>query len=167
MCNKRRRMMKPEFLAMVATLLFASHTIAIASSVGTPLPNESQQCQAFLNAIKNGNANQLATFGVPLDRRGKLFEYDQALIQVHLKPVLSQNNLTCSVTDRFENGQIRVMIYPVKFGNQIRQKDLNFLRNEYFKSYFACEFSIVSGKWKSVPNLCFNETHGPFEAEPD
>jgi hypothetical protein len=160
-------MKKPEFLAIFAALLFASHTSAMAAKVRTSLANEAQQCQAFLDALKNENAIQLATFGVPLMKRGKLFDYDQELIQVHLKPVLSQDNLTCSVTDRVDGGIIRIMIYPARFAHQIQEQDMEFLKSQYGKNYFACEFSTISGKWKSVPNLCFNETHGPFEAEPD
>ncbi len=159
--------MNPKLVVALTTLLFTAPLSALAAGSRTAPSDDEQQCQLFLNAIKNGDASQLSGFGVPLEQPGKLFEHDQALIQEFLRPVLSQNDLVCTVTDRLKNGQIRIMIYPVKFGHKIRQKDLNFLRNEYFKNYFACEFSIVSGKWKSVPNLCFNETHGPFEAEPD
>lgn len=45
--------------------------------------------------------------------------------------------------------------------------DIEFLRNEWMKKYFACEFEVVGDNLFFYQNICFAETDGPFPPEYD
>lgn len=42
-----------------------------------------------------------------------------------------------------------------------------FLENDYMTGYFSCQLVNHNGHWLLTESLCYSETEGPFEAEPD
>lgn len=40
-----------------------------------------------------------------------------------------------------------------------------YLKEQWMKRYFACEFSVVNGAAKLADHFCFAETSGPFASE--
>lgn len=42
-----------------------------------------------------------------------------------------------------------------------------FLEGQYLENYFSCSFTRVDGRWFLRESVCFSETEGPFEVEPD
>jgi hypothetical protein len=42
-----------------------------------------------------------------------------------------------------------------------------FLGQRYLVDYFSCQFTALNGQWKLEESICFSETEGPFEPNPD
>jgi hypothetical protein len=156
------------------TLLAVLLTVFCALSSGQSLarakiPNTQQDlrnCNALIDALRTQNTANLRRFGFPFSQTGRIEPYVSELVNSML-PVLRFRDLSCTVLERYPDSTIRVIVSRYQFQDLVRRKDRVFLKRGYARSYFACDFAVVQSRWRVTPDVCFSETHGPYEDEPD
>jgi hypothetical protein len=81
-----------------------------------------------------------------------------------VKAIVGNDSLSFYVLPHGD-GVYTVLYFPSRYRAQM--KSYKFLKKNWMKRYFACQFIAKDGKWFLHENFCFFETDGPYYSGDD
>ena len=134
-----------------------------------PLPQKivSGEAQKFLKAINSDNPSAIRSY-FPVDYpESELAPDSTSMHFIHhaLRPILAKGAMDAKEVAR-EGHLFMVVFYLIPFEKRLNDKA--YLESDYMKTFFVCNFDDTSGRWiLSSPIMCYDETEGPYEPQPD
>jgi hypothetical protein len=152
----------------VALCSLGSDEQAIARGDSDRAAQDTSRARSFLNALLAKNETRLYSY----TNSGAGFFEGKHLAKEISDFLYGDHEGWKSVTRIAESGPLESVIVPQ--GNHVvivlyvpaaNRKDIggaHFLKSQWMKKYFACQFDISNQQWKLVANFCFAETDGPY-----
>jgi len=119
----------------------------------------------FLLAIRTRDYVKLHEFQAENNQflpNGRLGLEDESYLKDAIEPIITKFDLEHREWGRKGN-DFAIIFFPASDKNFIDSIDIEYLRSEFMKRYFICDFSEIGGKWKLQNGFCFSEMDGPYE----
>jgi hypothetical protein len=159
-------------IRLLVTLAFLMGCWEVSADLGNPrtrgTDKQTTPATAFLDALLSKDERQLHAYtneGVGFFESGHLqrdiaeFLYEDHGDWKSVSSIAGIGHLESVVIPQGENVAI-VLYVPSIHKKHIA--DATFLKTQWMKKYFACQFNTSSQQWKLYGNFCFAETDGPF-----
>lgn len=117
----------------------------------------------FIKALKSKNGVELAKFNKYGNRPSN---EDLEFIQRDILPLIGTSKISFKIWSK-KGAQFSVIFFLSKEKKHIRQKNITYLRENYLRTYFICNFKNLDANWKLVNGFCYSEMDDPYAPEPD
>lgn len=119
---------------------------------------------AFLKAVTTENAQTLSLYSEGITENGNLIPRIKEYINGPIRKVHQGERLKFKMWGDYGN-DFSVIFYQESAELFISKVDIDYLKKNYLKTYFVCDFTKVNGGWKLRNGFCYDETDGPYAEE--